>query len=335
MANLNFDALTELLTSDQTYSLLPPIETRTLATGTNNNTIAIHSSSGDFVWRGYQTHARPETILYEHRLLSWLAEQPLSFRVPAPVRMKNGDTLYQDDQGYYALFPLVAGEVPDRANNAQMKSVGAALGELHRQLEIYPETTRPGLSTYGTVTDVHPRLPAPAAMQPQDVGLTGTEPEALLFAWWREEIAQIQQWQEDHYASLPHQVIHGDFTPGNTLVVGDQVSALLDFDFALLDARAVDVAAGLYFTMRIWENPDPWPVVSAFCYGYQQQNTLTKAEILAIPWLMRLRCAVSIVWWFGKEAAAGKSVGLWRLEDLRNLVGWLDNNEARLMTLWA
>lgn len=332
MVNQSADSLNaDILTAAHGYALCPPVQERERpGGGTNNTTRAIRSGSGDYIWRTYQTHRESRTILYEHELLTWLDRQQLSFAVPAPIMMASGETLYGSDDGFKALFPLVPGQVPDRTAPSQMESVGAALGELHRTLKAYPQAIRPGLATYSDIEQVHTHIPNPAVMTPAQVGLSGSVAENALFDWWRAEINQVQAWKSTNYQTLPHQVIHGDYTPANTLVVGHTVSAILDFDFALFDVRAMDVAAGLYFTMRIWENPDPWLVADAFCRGYRQWIQLTEAEIAAVPWLMRLRSAVSIIWWFGKEATAGQPVKLWRIEDLQHLVGWMEENEDRL-----
>src|SRR5690606_30172167 len=86
--------------------------------------------------------------------------------------------------------------------------------------------------------------------------------------WWRDEVGRVTRFVAAHYAALPHQVIHGDFTPSNTLFVDDRLTAVLDFDMAVPDARAMDVAAGLTFAMRVDEQPDPWGQAVAFCRGY-------------------------------------------------------------------
>lgn len=332
MADLNV----EILTAPEGYGLHLPLEPFDLpAQGTNNQTKAFESPSGRFVWRAYLTHSERETILWEHELLEWLSRRSLSVAVPVPVPMSQGDTLYQDERGFHALFPMIPGTAPDRLNLTQMESVGAALGELHRTLASYPKTARPGLATYGTIERVHSRIPDPATMEPGQFGMSEADAANELFAWWRSAVRQVQQWQRASYHRLPQQVIHGDFTPTNTLVVDDSVSAMLDFDFALLDVRAMDVAAGLYFAMRIWDNPDPWPVARAFCLGYSGWIRLCTAEIAAIAWLMRLRSIVSVVWWFGKEASANRPLSLWRIEDLRFLDAWLEENDQELMQLFS
>jgi len=91
-------------------------------------------------------------------------------------------------------------------------------------------------------------------------------------------------------------VIHGDWHPGNLLFRGPAVAAVVDFDAARAEARAIDVANGaLQFSMTM-AGPDPaaWPEgldedrLLAFCRGYDQVEgcRIATSEIGALPWLM-------------------------------------------------
>lgn len=315
--------LLALLTTN--YALTPPVSPFALAaSGINNETCGIQTGAGKFVWKHYTKLANVATLAYEHDLLRWLAQQPLSFAVPVPLSTAHGITLVAVEQGWGALFPLLPGQRPDPSDADQIAAVGAGLGELHRALAGYPTKPRPGLSTYAALTQVHPLLPDPFHLTPMTLGLPNEEPQDRLLAWWRDEVAQIEEWVANYYAALPHQVIHGDFGPSNTLYADGRLTAMLDFEMALPDARAIDVAAGLTFGMRPWENARPFLMLGSFLQGYRQWIELTPAEIRAMPWLMRLRAAVAAIWWLGHGLAAHDvSRALSRLVEMQALVAWL------------
>jgi Ser/Thr protein kinase RdoA (MazF antagonist) len=120
--------------------------------------------------------------------------------------------------------------------------------------------------------------------------------------------------------------------PANLLVAMNQAVALLDFEFATPAARAMDVAQGLRMTTRVWENPDSWPVFRAFCRGYKHWNGLSSYEIEVLPWLMRLRTALVVVWWLGRmEAATDSAIVLRGITYLQYLSHWLQQHEQRLV----
>jgi Ser/Thr protein kinase RdoA (MazF antagonist) len=134
-------------------------------------------------------------------------------------------------------------------------------------------------------------------------------------------------WVAAEYRSLPQQVIHGDYGPGNTLADTGQLTAILDFEMALPDARAMDVAAGLTFSMRPWENPRPLEMAAVFLQGYREWVQLTPAEVAALPWLMRLRNAVSVLWRLGQGLTTGDATpGLQRIEEARWFSQWLHHH---------
>jgi len=68
------------------YGLTPPVEPFALAEqGANNTTLGLHTGTGDLIWKTYTTQTNTDTLLYEHQLLGWLAEQTLPFALPAPL----------------------------------------------------------------------------------------------------------------------------------------------------------------------------------------------------------------------------------------------------------
>jgi Ser/Thr protein kinase RdoA (MazF antagonist) len=137
---------------------------------------------------------------------------------------------------------------------------------------------------------------------------------------------------EGPYRALPWQVCHNDVTPANVLVDAGRVTAVLDFEFAAPAARALDIAMGLRMTMQVWENSEPWEAVRRFCHGYTRWTALTDAEVTARPWLIRLRGAITVLWWIGRTAAVGDAGPIpARIQYMRNFVHWLDRYEQRFV----
>lgn len=306
------------------YDLVPPVTVEALGGGINNSTRLVRTGAGDLIWRQYLAQRGRDTLLYEHRLLAWLADQPLGFGVPAPLPTRAGTTLLETGDGCHALFTRLPGHRPDDARPAHLQAIGRGLGELHTVLARYPLAPRPGATGYADLDHVHPLIPAPDRLTPADLGLPETAHTADDLAWWRGEVAALRAWAAAHYAALPYQVVHGDFDPSNTLVEGDRLTAILDFEFAMPDARAIDLASGLMFSLRTWDNSDPWPAAYAFCRGYRTWTTPTPAEVAALPWLMRLRNAVSTVWWLGRGLAER------RLAQTVARIGWIREGAAWL-----
>ncbi|MDA0710384.1 MAG: phosphotransferase [bacterium] len=319
----------------ENYALLAPIVEFPLSQGVNNTIEGIHTGSGDYVLKHYRAPHHIESIQYEHDLLKWLAEQSLSFAVPTPIETPDGRSFYQDDDGYHVLMPLLPGQPVDCRNLIQVKAMGSALGELQSALIAHPLTPRPHAAIFGDLGHIHPLIPQPRYLKPEDVGWPKTRAFDALCAWWREEIAVLDTFLMDTYPLLPKQVIHGDIAPSNALYHDGRISAMLDFEFAGPDARVIDVASGLKFCMRIWENDAPWEIGSAFMQVYQGQISLTSMEWGSLIEIMILRDVVSTIWWLGRHLSDGTQPDPERMEAQRDFKRWLTTHRARLEDLWT
>lgn len=320
------------------YALTPPltIAPLTAGAGINNRVRVVRTGAGQFLWKGYLTHADPARILAEHRLLGWLAGASLPFGTPRPLATRNGETLRPSPAGtgWQALFPWLPGTPLDRRDPDTIAALGAALGVLHGALAALPADLCPTWASNGTLAAIHPRVPNPATLTPRDLGLPDGAPHRAALAEWRATVRELDLFLNGPYPDLPHQAIHGDFGPGNALADGARIIATLDFEFALWDTRALDVASGLWMVTRIWEwsPPASLAMAAAFCAGYARTAQLTPAEIAALPQLMLLRVMVGTVWWLGRDLAAGDArPALGRLADLRELRGWLATHEGALL----
>lgn len=313
------------------YPLVPPLTVAPLvgAGGINNQVRLVETGAGRFLWKGYLTHADPARIVAEHRLLDWLTDAGLPFATPAPVPTRTGATLLPapDDSGWRALFDWLPGDTLDRRDPATIAALGAALGTLHRALMRLPNDLRPPLTPYGDLARIHPLIPEPYALTPTALGLPEIAPYVEQLADWRAILAEVGAFIAGPYVALPRQVIHGDFGPGNAMAEGDRITAIFDFEFAMWDARAMDLAAGLTMTIRIWQLDPPESLVlaGALGRGYGRTNRLTADEIVALPRLMILREVVGAIWWLGRALAAGDvRLRLAQFADLRQLIVWLD-----------
>jgi homoserine kinase type II len=317
------------------YDLIPPVEPFALgAQGVNNTTRGLHTGGGDLIWKTYTAHSNADSLLYEHHLLAWLGGQGLPFAVPIPLPTRRGTTLLSSGVNTHALFSKLPGELPHPGNPYQAAAIGAGLAQLHNVLCSYPPTPRPGMSAYGDLERVHVRISDPFTITAADLGLPNTPRNATLLEWWHDELAALRSFILGPYRALPWQVIHGDFSPANTLFDGERLVAILDFEFASPDARAMDVAAGLVFILRIWEGEPHWEAAQAFLDSYQQVMPLEPGEILALPWLMRLRNATAAIWWFGRDLDIGVVDKIpARITDMHKAVSFLEQHGERLYVL--
>jgi len=257
------------------------------AFGMSNESYLVDSAAGAHVLRVYA--AKPlQGIRFEHEVLRRLVEAELPFRVPQPLPTKRGDTiaLDVDTARHGALFPRIPGETLDDGDTAAVARAAEAFARLDIALAGIERTDIPAPVFAGDLRAMHP-----AVTNLADLDEVISEPGREMLARSAESAGPI-------YASLPTQLIHGDFSFGNVLVGSRRVRGIVDFEYSGRDVRAMELAAGLSSVILRSRGDVLWrPVLQ----GYLGTQRLDLTELAALPALAVLHWAVIVVWWAGRS----------------------------------
>lgn len=193
--------------------------------------------------------------------------------VPRFIPDREGKRLQQLGGRPACLIEFLTGISVTEPTADQARAAGAALGRMHRAAEGFAGERRnaldlPGWHELAEKCGDHFDEIAP--------GLSKRVAEELAFldAHWPRE--------------LPRAVIHADLFPDNVLMLGDEVTGLIDFYFSCTDIRAYDLAVthsawvfshdgGHFFGDRS----------AALLQGYAAAHGLSDAERTAFPVLCR------------------------------------------------
>ena len=176
-----------------------------------------------------------------------------------------------------ALIEFLPGVSVDHPTPAQAHSVGAALAEMHLAAASFGQarTQTMGLAAWDWL-----------------VNECGAEAMAAIDPVLPDTAFGELSWLAGHWpGGLPSGVCHCDLFPDNVLMLGDEVSGMIDFYFAANDFFAYDLAV----THAAWcfekggtrFRPD---IAEALLAGYQTKRSLTPAEVEALPVLARGAC---------------------------------------------
>jgi homoserine kinase type II len=257
------------------------------AFGMSNESYLVDSAAGAHVLRVYA--AKPlQGIRFEHEILRRLVEAELPFRLPQPLPTKRGDTiaLDVDTARHCALFPRIPGETLDDGDTVAVARAAEAFARLDLALADIERTDLPAPLFTGDLRAMHPAVTDLAALD-ELIGRPG-----------REMVERAAESAGPIYASLPTQLIHGDFSFGNVLVVSRRVRGIVDFEYSGRDVRARELAFGLSSVILRSRGEALWrPVLR----GYLGTQRLDLTELAALPALAVLHWAVIVVWWAGRS----------------------------------
>ncbi|MFC3173318.1 homoserine kinase [Novosphingobium bradum] len=248
-----------------------------IAEGVSNSNWLIETAGRDgqgarFILTVYEERTEVSDLPFFLGLMDHLSDHACP--VPATIHDRQGQAFRTLDGKALALIEFLPGVSVSQPTQGQARAVGAALARVHlaggdfamrRANTLGPAGWRELIDGCGAG------------------GLEGIDP--ALGDLVRRELAEIEaQWP----AGLPSGVIHADLFPDNVLMLGDEVTGLIDFYFACTDLFAYDVAV----THAAWcfdatGTRFDAALSAALLAGYEAVRPLSPAEHAALPLLAR------------------------------------------------
>ena len=268
------------------------VSAKGIAEGVENSNYLVDTTSGRFILTLYEKRVAAEDLPYFMALLDHLAAKGLP--VPPAIKDRQGVEIHELEGRPACLIKFLPGVSVTHPTPAQARAAGAAMGGMHDALQDFRgmriNTMGPGvwpllLEKCGRALD---------RIQP---GLFDRASRAL------ERTAH--HWP----VHLPSSAIHADLFPDNVLMLGNEVTGLIDFYFAAHEVRAYDLAVmhGAWAFDGSGRSYDR-AVGAALLAGYAGSFELSREERSALPLLAEgaaLRFFLTRAWdWLNTPADA-------------------------------
>ena len=326
---------------------LKPVFTRP-AGGTANASLVIVGARGQYVLRRRNPrYADPAQLSYDHAVIHGLAKAGLP--VPHVVRTPAGSRWVEHDGHIYELFDFVEGAPATPEDPQEVCAAGLMLAKLHLAAERlkppghkqWPRYFDPKVSLKAlkeTRRRVRPRTRGEGDGDGEDEPALATVDFLLAQA----ELAE-RELPDKAYGALPQTIVHGDWHPANLRFRDHEIVGIFDFDWVGRQPRMVDVTDGLLFFAAhretaidggdIWSLTQPfepvWELMGLFMAAYREHVRLTRAELNALPALMRQRCLYNRVDAMVRKVPPADQVRF-LTTGIRPIFEWITTHEARL-----
>ena len=284
------------------------------------------------VLRIYNNGNDDPKVQFEHRILEKLISQELSFSIPESIPSSpSGAPFVRLSSGASAcLFKAIRGGLPKLT---KVREIGVCAGELSRAMSKIDQAEMPSVCPtfpYHDIYKVHRAVTRELFFE---------KLKSSAFDQWRvfadeveKDLRQVESSIGSYQAILPWSFIHGDLHYDNILVDDVGVTGLLDFEFSALDWRAMELAICL---SKYCSETEPMGYFEQFVDGFAVNAELSKAEIEAIPILIRLRILSNVVYFVGRALAGEDQISTLtsRIETYCKRLRWLKTNEAEIVGL--
>ena len=256
------------------YDVGELVSAKGIAEGVSNSNWLLETTGGRFILTMYERRIDIAQLPFFLGLLDHLAAAGCA--VPATIHDAGGAALKDIGGKAIALIEFLPGVSPTAPTAAQARAVGAALARVHlaardfapqRPNDLAPQDTLRILEACGC-----------EALRAIDPALPDVAQKARRL---------VKEWPRD----LPRSIIHSDLFPDNVLMLGDEVSGMIDFYFAAHDMMAYDLAV----THAAWSFGErgerfDGKVGAALVEGYESVRPLVDAERQALPLLAQGAC---------------------------------------------
>ena len=218
--------------------------------GTASPKVRVETAGTRYILRRRPTDmVKTPWIEYDHALRSFLAQRDLP--APAPVPAADGRTWLQLDDGVYEMSAELPGKMQPSPDLKQLNAAGAILARFHQLGFEFDHAGKRDFIREDHVTILKPLLTELTA-------LPAKPDQKQQLAALANALDDVALGLEGTDQGLEQSIIHGDFHPGNLLFEGKQVSAVLDYDYAVRGATLRDLGDALMFFATRHRHPfDP------------------------------------------------------------------------------
>ena len=267
--HLSAEDLTTLIAE---YDVGRLVSAKGIAEGVSNSNWLIETTGADgngarFILTMYERRIALGDLPFFLGLLDHLAARGMP--VPRTIHDCDGAASRMIDGKAVALIEFLPGVSVDLPSARQAHNVGRALARMHGATADFDGRR---------ANDLRPADWAELFAHCGDAGLASINPQLPGFV--AATLPAIAASWPEH---LPTGVIHADLFPDNVLMLGDEVSGMIDFYFACHDILAYDLAV----THVAWSfGPDGLyrpDIGSALIEGYRSERSLSAEEIASLP----------------------------------------------------
>ena len=274
------------------YDVGDLVSAKGIAEGVENSNYLVDTTRARFILTLYEKRVDAADLPFFMALLDHLAAKGLA--VPPAIPDRNGVEIRELEGRPACLIRFLPGVSVSHPTPAQARAAAAAMGRMHAALAGFDRqrTNTMGVAAWGDLL--------------RRCGRDLDRIEPGLFDLLSRALDAVEQaWP----AGLPVSAIHADLFPDNVLMLGDEVTGLIDFYFACTDVRAYDLAImHTAWSFDATGRTHAAAVARALLEGYASAFALTGEERAALPVLAQgacIRFALTRAWdWLNTPADA-------------------------------
>lgn len=260
---------------------------------------------GKYFFRRYKEGIKEEEIVYEHSIIRHLIGRGFTLSAEI-IQTRDGKTYVKRLEGdrskkneiFYAVFDYLPGEdkyswVNPKCTGKEIEAAAAVLAQFHNAVS---DLDPAGKRYEPRILDLLPEIACYVVDCSKNLGRT------IFDDYLRKHLNVIQDslaTTQDalgtlENSSLPRQIIHSDYHPGNLKFRDSEIIGLFDFDWSKVDYRCFDIALAITYFFSSWADRTDGELhldnTGQFIHAYQNSlkdvpgiGPLNASELACLP----------------------------------------------------
>ncbi len=248
------------------YELGELLLCKKISIGYSNTNFKIVTNTGSYIYRICQR--QPLALIhYEIELMKALKQ--IDFPAAFPVRRQDGEYLSLENNECIIIYDFIQGNQPE-INTETVTEIASIVAKLNcfKAWEKLPNKNPINIDRCHQIIQSFE---------------TSRYKFLDIFEYFIEQTKYLSKYLTEE---IPKGIVHGDIFPDNTIFNGDQLVAIIDFEFASLDYLIMDVSIAIngfcFLNNRLDKN-----LLTLFLHKYNRIRRFTKRELDLLPYYIQ------------------------------------------------
>ncbi len=299
--------------------------------GESNHNWVVQTKEGKFILRRAPNFRKLKDLRFELFYLTKLKEKGFPYRIPAPLKAKNGNVLIKYNNGNWWLYKYIEGEVVEPLSLRHISELAKMMAIYHLTIEKMnvsngkPKTTNFDIKT--TINDLEKLLKKTRKIKNKK------EYNKLFIIESGKFIKLMRFIKSKVYDSLPQYPLHRDLNPENVLWKNNKLVGIIDFENVgtMNENFITDIAIALMFAATTEkEHRLNLKMATKFIKSYNLHRKLSLSEINLIPEIITIGWIGAFSWQYWLKLHDPERSQIHRLKLYSDAAQWTYNNSSKI-----
>jgi homoserine kinase type II len=309
------------------------VSRRQASKGVVNVNWILKTAKGKFVLREVAQFMSAGDLRFGLDYLTHLKEHGFPYRIPLPMKTKNGKLILRFDGSFFWVYEFIDGKDVKHFDYPELKECAKMMATYHRIIESSGLNNRKGSGDVFRKKSVLTEL---MGYREQILGKDRQDRKDQIFL--KESsilIPLLRSLDGREYSRLPRFPLHRDINPENVLWKGGRLVGLIDFENVgvMNDTLVKDVSVVLQYSCRDRKEKHKLDLkrASYFLGEYKKHHSLSNEEIGFLPDIITAGAIEDFAYAYWMLVNDPERARLYRLKLYSRTAQWYHKNKAEIV----